>query len=58
MNNDLTFFINKPDASFFDRFRKTLKDVRFFDVLVDYLHTSGFFRLYSSPISIIGLGNV
>lgn len=48
MHNDLTFFTNEPDATLLDRFRKTLKDVRFFDILVGYFRTSGFFRLYES----------
>lgn len=48
MHNDLTFFTNEPDATILDRFRKTLKDVRLFDVLVGYFRTSGFFRLYDS----------
>lgn len=48
LHNDLTFFANDPGATILDRFRKTLKDVRFFDVLVGYFRTSGFFRLYDS----------
>lgn len=31
-----------------DRFRKTLKDVRLFDVLVGYFRTSGFYNLHES----------
>jgi superfamily II DNA/RNA helicase/HKD family nuclease len=46
--NDLTFFTNEPGAAILDRFRKTLKDVQFFDILVGYFRTSGFFRLYES----------
>lgn len=48
MNNDLTFFTNEPNATLLERFRKTLKDVQFFDILVGYFRTSGFFRLYES----------
>ena len=48
MHNDLTFFTNEPDATLLDRFRKTLKDAEFFDILVGYFRTSGFFRLYKS----------
>ena len=48
MHNDLTFFTNESDATLLDRFRKTLKDARFFDILVGYFRTSGFFRLYNS----------
>jgi len=46
--NDLTFFTNEPGAAILDRFKKTLKDVQFFDILVGYFRTSGFFRLYNS----------
>jgi superfamily II DNA/RNA helicase len=52
MNTDLTFFTNEPGSSLLDRFRKTLKDVSFFDVLVGYFRTSGFFNLYESFESI------
>jgi len=52
MNTDLTFFTNEPGSTLLDRFRKTLKDVRFFDVLVGYFRTSGFFNLYESFESI------
>ncbi len=48
MHNDLTFFTNEPGATVLDRFRKTLKDVQFFDILVGYFRTSGFFHLYKS----------
>ncbi len=48
MNNDLTFFTNEEGASLLDRFKKTLKDVRLFDVIVGYFRTSGFFSLYQS----------
>lgn len=48
MHDDLTFFTNEPGAAILDRFRKTLKDVRFFDILVGYFRTSGFFCLYKS----------
>ena len=48
MHNDLTFFTNEPGASLLDRFKKTLKHVQYFDVLVGYFRTSGFFHLYES----------
>ena len=48
MHDDLTFFTNEPGATILDRFRKTLKDVQFFDILVGYFRTSGFFHLYES----------
>jgi hypothetical protein len=45
MTTDLTFFTNEPDATLLDRFRATLRDVQFFDVLVGYFRTSGFHLL-------------
>jgi len=48
MNNDLTFFTNESDASLLDRFKATLKDVQFFDVLVGYFRTSGFHLLHEA----------
>jgi len=48
LHDDLTFFTNEPGATVLDRFRKTLKDVQFFDILVGYFRTSGFFHLYKS----------
>ena len=48
MNNDLTFFTNEPGSSLLDRFKKTLKDTQYFDVLVGYFRTSGFHQLYES----------
>ena len=48
MHDDLTFFTNERGATILDRFRKTLKDVQFFDILVGYFRTSGFFHLYKS----------
>jgi HKD family nuclease len=49
MNNDLKFFTNEPNASLLDRFKKILEnDTQFFDVLVGYFRSSGFFRLYPS----------
>lgn len=48
MSNDLTFFTNEEDATLLDRFNKVLVHVQYFDVLVGYFRTSGFFRLYQS----------
>ncbi len=45
---DSTFFTNDPDSTLFDRFVAILKDVRYFDILVGYFRSSGFFRLYKS----------
>ncbi len=46
--NDLTFFTNEPNSTILDRFISTLKDSKYFDILVGYFRTSGFFRLYQS----------
>ena len=48
MSTDLTFFTNEPGASLADRFTQTLQVVKYFDVLVGYFRTSGFFRLADS----------
>lgn len=47
MHNDLTFFTNEPERNLYDRFEKILsKNTQFFDALVGYFRTSGFFLLY------------
>lgn len=48
MTTDLTFFTNEPRATLLDRFRRTLSDVQYFDVLVGYFRTSGFYQLYDA----------
>jgi superfamily II DNA/RNA helicase/HKD family nuclease len=48
MSNDLTFFTNEPNASLLERFKSTLKDVQYFDVLVGYFRTSGFHLLHDA----------
>ncbi len=48
MNTDLTFFTNEQGSTLLDRFKRTLKDVRYFDILVGYFRSSGFFHLYKS----------
>lgn len=45
-SNDLTFFTNEDGQKLEDRFKKTLKDVKYFDILVGYFRTSGFYKLY------------
>lgn len=46
MHNDLTFFTNEPDRNLYERFSNILNsNTQFFDVLVGYFRTSGFFRL-------------
>ena len=52
MNNDLTFFTNEPHATLLDRFKSTLKDVQYFDVLVGYFRTSGFHLLHEALVDI------
>lgn len=52
MQNDLTFFTNDPGSTLLDRFRRTLRDVKFFDILVGYFRTSGFDKLHESFASI------
>lgn len=45
--NDLKFFTNAPERDLYSRFSKILTtNTQFFDVLVGYFRTSGFFRLY------------
>lgn len=44
--DDLTFFTNEDGQKLENRFKKTLKDVQYFDILVGYFRTSGFYRLY------------
>jgi superfamily II DNA/RNA helicase len=48
METDLTFFTNEKGSTLLDRFKSTLKDVRYFDILVGYFRSSGFFHLYQS----------
>jgi hypothetical protein len=48
MQNELTFFTNEPSSALLDRFKRALRDVKFFDILVGYFHTSGFDKLHES----------
>lgn len=49
MITDLTFFTNEKGATLLDRFKATLQNnTQFFDVLVGYFRTSGFYHLYQS----------
>jgi len=46
---DLKFFTNEPERDLYSRFAVILKNnTQFFDVLVGYFRTSGFFKLYPS----------
>ena len=48
-HNDLTFFTNEPERDLYSRFSKILNSyTQFFDILVGYFRTSGFFNLYQS----------
>lgn len=47
MHTDLKFFTNEPERDLYTRFTKILQGhTQFFDVLVGYFRTSGFFKLY------------
>lgn len=49
MYNDLTFFTNRENQTLLDRFNKILKNnTQYFDVLVGYFRTSGFYNLYEA----------
>ncbi|MHA1401440.1 MAG: helicase-related protein [Candidatus Heimdallarchaeaceae archaeon] len=48
MDTDLTFITNEPNKKLLDRFNVLIKDTDFFDVLVGYFYTSGFYAIYKS----------
>jgi len=48
VTQDLTFITNEKNKRLLDRFKVLIKDARFFDVLVGYFYTSGFYALYKS----------
>ena len=48
MSTDMTFITNEGENNLRDRFLVLIKDTRFFDVLVGYFFTSGFYALYKS----------
>jgi superfamily II DNA or RNA helicase len=48
MTTDLTFITNEANQSLKIRFEALIKDTRFFDCLVGYFYTSGFFNIYRS----------
>lgn len=51
--NDLKFFTNEPERDLYSRFQTILKmNTQFFDILVGYFCSSGFFRLYPAMESI------
>src|SRR3990172_12853175 len=47
-HSDLTFITNEKGQTLLERFRVLIKDTEFFDVLVGYFYTSGFYALYKS----------
>ena len=47
-NTDTTFITNEDEKTLRDRFRVLIKDTRFFDALVGFFYTSGFYALYKS----------
>ena len=48
ITSDLTFITNEKDKTLLDRFKVLIKNTRFFDVLVGYFYTSGFYAIYKS----------
>ncbi len=48
MASDLTFITNEEDNNLRDRFKTLIKEARFFDCLVGYFYTSGFFSIYKA----------
>ncbi len=48
MITDTTFITNEGENNLRDRFRVLIKDTWFFDVLVGYFYTSGFYALHKS----------
>jgi len=57
MDSDLKFFTNEPEATLLQRFQKILENnTKFFDVLVGYFKSSGFFRLYKSLETVVAEG--
>jgi superfamily II DNA or RNA helicase len=46
MTTDLTFITNEKGQTLKSRFETLIRDTRFFDCLVGYFYTSGFFNIY------------
>jgi hypothetical protein len=51
MTTDLTFITNEANHTLKERFHALIKDARFFDVLVGYFFTSGFYAIYPAESS-------
>ena len=47
-HSDLTFITNEANQNLLERFKVLIKNTEFFDVLVGYFYTSGFYSLYDS----------
>lgn len=53
LDTDLKFFTNEPERDLYSRFAAILKsNTQFFDVLVGYFRTSGFFKMYKALESV------
>ena len=48
LSSDFTFITNQENRNLLERFKVLIKDTQFFDVLVGYFYTSGFYALYKS----------
>ena len=46
MNTNLSFITNEENQSLKERFRALIKDTSFFDCLVGYFYSSGFYAVY------------
>lgn len=52
-STDLKFFTNEPERDLYRRFSAILRSsTQYFDVLVGYFRTSGFFRLWESMVDV------
>ncbi|MCM1154006.1 MAG: phospholipase D-like domain-containing protein [Roseburia sp.] len=53
VHNDLTFFTNEPERDLYSRFSTILNsNTQFFDILVGYFRTSGFFKMQNAMESV------
>ncbi|MFH0947569.1 MAG: helicase-related protein [Elusimicrobiota bacterium] len=48
ITTDLTFITNEANQNLKERFEVLIKDTKFFDCLVGYFYTSGFYAIYKS----------
>ena len=47
-HSDLTFITNEKGQNLLERFKVLIKETEFFDLLVGYFYTSGFYAIYKS----------